>query len=75
VTITSTAPVVETLGPLVGGALTVTDTPLTPCWKPLRWASYWAVAVITLPFLPAMRSIEPASAAASVAPCIWRFVR
>ena len=30
VTVTSTAPAVETLGPVSGGALTVTETPLTP---------------------------------------------
>ena len=36
---TSTAPGVYTLGPDVGGELTVTETLPTPFLKPLRWAS------------------------------------
>ena len=39
VTITSTAFAVETFDPEVGGAFTVTVTPPTPFWKPLRCAS------------------------------------
>ncbi len=38
-TITSTAPVVLTLAPVVGGALTVTTTLPVPLVKPLRCAS------------------------------------
>src|SRR5947207_6757664 len=74
VTITSTAPVVAVWLPEDGGAYTATTTPLLPLVRPLRCASYWA-ALVMVAVLLATRSTEPAIAAASAAPCIWRFTR